>query len=173
MIFDLKNDMEEIWKTVKGYNGYYQVSNTGKVRNPNKVLTPNVGVKNGYVYVTLRKDKRLLHRIVAETFIPNPFNKPEVDHINGIRTDNNVCNLRWVTRTENNNNPITKSRFSKSAKGKVINAETKKRMSMSRKGEKHPMYNKKHSSFSKRKMSITHSIPVVQFGLQMNYIAAL
>ena len=48
---------------------------------------------------------------------------------------------------ENNNNPITKSRFSKSAKGKVINAETKKRMSMSRKGEKHPMYNKKHSSF--------------------------
>lgn len=171
MLFDLKNDMEEIWKTVKGYNGYYQVSNTGKVRNPNKVLTPNVGVKNGYVYVTLRKDKRLLHRIVAETFIPNPFNKPEVDHINGIRTDNNVCNLRWVTRTENNNNPITKSRFSKSAKGKVINAETKKRMSMSRKGEKHPMYNKKHSSFSKRKMSITHSIPVVQFGLQMNYIA--
>ena len=105
MLFDLKNDMEEIWKTVKGYNGYYQVSNTGKVRNPNKVLTPNVGVKNGYVYVTLRKDKRLLHRIVAETFIPNPFNKPEVDHINGIRTDNNVCNLRWVTRTENNNNP--------------------------------------------------------------------
>lgn len=100
MLFDLKNDMEEIWKTVKGYNGYYQVSNTGKVRNPNKVLTPNVGVKNGYVYVTLRKDKRLLHRIVAETFIPNPFNKPEVDHINGIRTDNNVCNLRWVTRTE-------------------------------------------------------------------------
>lgn len=66
MLFDLKNDMEEIWKTVKGYNGYYQVSNTGKVRNPNKVLTPNVGVKNGYVYVTLRKDKRLLHRIVAE-----------------------------------------------------------------------------------------------------------
>ena len=56
MLFDLKNDMEEIWKTVKGYNGYYQVSNTGKVRNPNKVLTPNVGVKNGYVYVTLRKD---------------------------------------------------------------------------------------------------------------------
>ena len=99
MLFDLKNDMEEIWKTVKGYNGYYQVSNTGKVRNPNKVLTPNVGVKNGYVYVTLRKDKRLLHRIVAETFIPNPFNKPEVDHINGIRTDNNVCILRWVTRT--------------------------------------------------------------------------
>ena len=86
MLFDLKNDMEEIWKTVKGYNGYYQVSNTGKVRNPNKVLTPNVGVKNGYVYVTLRKDKRLLHRIVAETFIPNPFNKPEVDHINGTDT---------------------------------------------------------------------------------------
>lgn len=51
MLFDLKNDMEEIWKTVKGYNGYYQVSNTGKVRNPNKVLTPNVGVKNGYVAV--------------------------------------------------------------------------------------------------------------------------
>ena len=133
MLFDLKNDMEEIWKTVKGYNGYYQVSNTGKVRNPNKVLTPNSWSKERICLCYFEKDKRLLHRIVAETFIPNPFNKPEVDHINGIRTDNNVCNLRWVTRTENNNNPITKSRFSKSAKGKVINAETKKRMSMSRK----------------------------------------
>lgn len=70
MLFDLKNDMEEIWKTVKGYNGYYQVSNTGKVRNPNKVLTPNVGVKNGYVYVTLRKDKKTVTSNCCRNFYP-------------------------------------------------------------------------------------------------------
>ena len=60
MLFDLKNDTEELCNTVKGYNGYPNIQYTGKGRNPNKVLTPNVGVKNGYVYDTLRKDKRLL-----------------------------------------------------------------------------------------------------------------
>ena len=59
--------------------------------------------EHGYLYVICggRKKKLRVHRIVAETFIPNPDNKPEVDHENRIRTDNRVKNLRWVTRLEN------------------------------------------------------------------------
>lgn len=62
--------------------------------------------KNGYKFIECgRLKKRIrVHRIVAETFIPNPDNKPEVDHINRIRTDNRVENLHWVTRLENAQN---------------------------------------------------------------------
>ena len=67
---------------------------------------------NGYAFIVLgrRNKKYNVHRIVAETFIPNPDNKPEVDHINRIRSDNRVENLRWVTRRENlqNRSPVHK-----------------------------------------------------------------
>ena len=106
----------EIWKPVVGYEGLYEVSNLGNVRSLNynhtnkpKLLKQDL-CKNNNLRVTLynRTKKRfLVHRIVAEAFIPNPYNKPEIDHINTIRTDNRVENLRWVTHTENMNNPIT------------------------------------------------------------------
>ena len=59
---------------------------------------------NGYKVVRIFKKNYRVHRLVAETFIPNPENKPFIDHINRIRTDNRVENLRWVTSQENNNN---------------------------------------------------------------------
>lgn len=123
-------EQEEIWKPVVGYEGLYEVSNLGRVRSlrrtveysDGRVFTyqPKILVctahNKGYLMVRLRKNKitksYLVHRLVALTFIPNPQNKPEIDHINTIRTENCVNNLRWVSRKENCANEITHKRMS-------------------------------------------------------------
>ena len=127
--------MEEIWKDIKGYEDFYQVSNQGRIRSVERKIYKSNNTKQisksyilkfekgkGYNYVHLFKNgirKRIaVHRLVAEAFIPNPENKPEVDHINTIRDDNRVENLRWVTPKENMNNPLTKENMSESQKGK-------------------------------------------------------
>ena len=109
----------EIWKDVPGYIGLYKVSNYGRVKSVNKQLVlKTCGSGNRYKTVALcngmRKTFRV-HRLVAAAFIPNPENKPCIDHIDGNPFNNHVDNLRWVTHSENNNNPITKQRQSKSA----------------------------------------------------------
>lgn len=109
----------EIWKDIKGYEGLYQISNLGRVKsfktNKNKYMTPQDDSR-GYLQIQLVNKKGIrktvkIHRLVAEAFISNPENKPCVDHINTIRSDNRVENLRWVTRKENANNPLTIKHF--------------------------------------------------------------
>ena len=102
----------EVWKDIKDYEGLYQVSNMGRVKSLNfrntkepKVMTLSHN-KKGYFTVMIGGKRYLVHRLVAQAFIPNPDDKPCIDHINAIRTDNRVDNLRWVTVKENNNNPI-------------------------------------------------------------------
>lgn len=97
----------EIWRGVAGYEGLYQVSNFGRVKSFHKgerILKPNQ-LEQGYLLVRLYHSGEsryvLVHRLVAEAFIPNPGGKPEVNHINGDKTDNHVENLEWATRTEN------------------------------------------------------------------------
>lgn len=120
----------EIWKDIKDLEGWYQISNIGRVKRLKKrhcnhgktnvvirdyILTPIVD-KKGYLTVTLpinggRKIFKI-HRLVAEAFIPNPENKAQIDHINRNVADNCVENLRWCTNKENqlnrNDNAILK-----------------------------------------------------------------
>lgn len=101
--------MEEIWKDIPGYEGLYQVSNLGNVKSlyNNRLLKlcwRNTKKEYKAVYLSKKTKKTFfVHRLVAIAFIPNPDNKPCVDHINGDRLDNRVDNLKWVTNKENNN----------------------------------------------------------------------
>ena len=131
---------EEIWKDIVGYEGLYQVSNYGRVRSLNykrngtvKILKNNL-MKTGYHRVNLYKGKRkqfTIHRLVADTFLSNPEHKEFIDHINTIKTDNRVENLRFVTMTENNNNPISKQKMSESGKKRpAITEKTREKLKL-------------------------------------------
>ena len=104
-------ETNEQWIQVEGTNGFYEVSNTGHVRamffrnrvaffKRIKVLAKLNG-KDGYHLVNMFQKTYSLARVVAKHFIPNPENKPQVNHKNGIKTDNRVENLEWATVNEN------------------------------------------------------------------------
>lgn len=102
--------MQEIWKDIKGYEGYYQISNFGNVKSlkfnhgtRSKLLKPfdNEGYTRVKLFIKNNGKRFLVHRLVAENFIPNPKNKPFVNHIDGNKSNNFVENLEWVTSSEN------------------------------------------------------------------------
>lgn len=111
--------MYEIWKDIEGFEGYYKISNLGRIlaigrtvgaaNNKTKTIkekllsTPKFS--NGYRVVSLYKNckckKLLVHRLIAMCFIPNPENKPYINHIDGDRLNNRIENLEWCTHKEN------------------------------------------------------------------------
>lgn len=107
--------MTEKWKDIKGYEGLYQVSDLGRVRSLDredrlgrfklgKIKAPCDNGR-GYLCVNLKKDSKQknksVHRLVAEAFLPNPDNLPEINHKDGNKANNQVSNLEWCTRSEN------------------------------------------------------------------------
>lgn len=126
--------MNEIWKDVVGYEGLYQVSNLGRVKSveryrkgkrgsmtycKERILSSRIS-NAGYYQTCVCKEnmKKLLltHRMIAKAFIPNEKELKCVDHINGIRTDNRVLNLRWCSHKDNLNFDLARENISKSAK---------------------------------------------------------
>ena len=99
----------EIWKDIQGYEGLYQVSNLGRVRSRNGLIHLNTN-NYGYKHVTLSKSNvqktALVHRLVAEAFIENPFELPQINHKDGNKNNNAVINLEWTTQKDNNRHAI-------------------------------------------------------------------
>lgn len=104
-LFEITEE-KELWSTIPGYDGYL-VSNQGRVWSSvkNDIMNGEATDK-GYLRVALRDDdgnkrKIRIHRLVAETYIPNPEGKSQVDHKNGVKIDNRAINLRWLSNQEN------------------------------------------------------------------------
>jgi hypothetical protein len=110
---------QELWRDVVGYEGIYLISNLGNLKSIDRIIRTKDGIcsfrkgrditirKNNFGYYETRlykngkKKSAFLHRIIAEAFISNPNDLPQVDHINGDKRDNRIYNLRWVTRSQN------------------------------------------------------------------------
>ena len=118
--------MEEVWRDIPGFEGYYQVSNRNHIKsqyNGEHIISPHK-VRGDYLQVCLFKDGKrhylMFHKIVSSAFpeiCGKYFEGAEVDHINTIRTDNRPENLRLVSPKTNRNNPLTKNNYSKAMKG--------------------------------------------------------
>ena len=128
--------MEEEWKPIKGYEGLYEVSNMGRVKSlryGKEIIMSTPDNSTGYRNVELNNKepkRKMIHRLVAEAFIPNPMNLPVVNHLDGDKHNNCVSNLEWCTYRQNTLHAIKLGLFSPvvnlaGPKGKPIAIYTK------------------------------------------------
>lgn len=134
----------EIWKDIEGFEKY-QISSYGRVKslrfNKESILKPIKDNGNGYYVVSLYKNKKpfthKIHRLVGTSFIPNPENKPEINHLNGVKSNNQVTNLDWVTSSENTKHGWQTGLMENTRKA------AKKNLSIAHEVNKKPIYSKK------------------------------
>lgn len=141
--------MKEFWRKINDFNDY-SVSSKGRVRNDVTGYLFNPQIVKGYARVVLHKNKVttrfLVHRLVASAFVNNDENKEFVNHKNGVRTDNCLLNLEWVTASENTLHRYqvlkhslsdeARQKISKSLTGNKLSEETKMKISEANKGQK-------------------------------------
>lgn len=152
--------MKEIWKDVVGFEGLYRVSNLGNVIGMKKSwvcgMYGNIRTRpeslskqsidtSGYSQVWLCKNGKsknyLVHRIIAKAFLPNPENKKDVNHKNGCKSDNNLSNLEWCTRSENVIHAF-KNNLKKPSKGSKHGMSKLKEEDVLKIREMHPKFSK-------------------------------
>jgi hypothetical protein len=172
-----ENGMLEEWKDVVGYEGLYEVSNTGKVRSLDRIVFQKNMYKTikriypgrllsqkkdeyGYYDVGLSKNGKIrtyrTHRIVAQAFIPNEKNLPQVNHKDENPSNNHADNLEWCTAKYNVNYGTRTERMSKTNTGRKFSEERKRHISESLKGKRagasNNMFGKHHSEEAKQKI---------------------
>lgn len=119
--YKIINFQNEIWKDIEGYENLYQISNYGRVKSiiRNKIKHYETN-HNGYLRVNLCKKRKIehkrVHRLVAEAFIPNPQNLPQINHKDGNKLNNCVNNLEWCTPTDNVRHSVEIGTFKKTCK---------------------------------------------------------
>lgn len=171
----------EEWRDIEGFEGSYMVSSFARVISLNRIRKNGQGYvhckakllsqhlsKTGYYVVDLRlrcaKTTAKVHRLVAKAFIPHVEGKDIIDHINGIKTDNRISNLRWCTYKENNNFPIARHNRSASLKGRKLSPEHRAKCVAA-------LIGRPVSERTRQKLSEKSGKPVVQMDLNGKYIA--
>lgn len=162
--------MEEIWKDIVGYEGLYQVSNMGRIKNIKRgtIRVPRKQ-RQGYELMNLSRDHKIsylyIHRIVWEAFngpIPDGL---EIDHKDGTKNNNKLCNLRVVTKVENINNPVTRERYLLKMKAlHESEAWREKQREGARKNAENPLWRENQRNGTRK----SNSKPVLQIDCNTN-----
>lgn len=165
------NHNDEIWKDVVGFEGRYRISSFGRVLslqdnhgNPVERIRGTCFCRKGYELVQLAKEgavyTKLIHRLVAEAFLPNPGNRTTVNHIDGVKDHNYVTNLEWATYSENHKHAYQ------------LGLKTPARAALAKKTSSESKYNYVTYDASRNRWAVTVKILGTRKSLQKNFSCA-